>query len=93
MKELDLIKHIESKREQLSTMVGLLTPQQKLITSEFSQVQIYESSQYDHSNSTDNGQGEVLDKAKELALKKMINSKDKTDRRLIDMIRVQQASR
>ena len=54
---------------------------------------IYESSAYDYSNSTDDGQGEVLDKAKEWALKKMINSKDKTDRRLIDMIRVQQASR
>jgi len=56
-------------------------------------VLIYESSQYDHSNSTDDGQGEVLDKAKEWALKKMINSTDQTDRRLIDMIRIQQASR
>ena len=93
MKELDLIKYIESKRFQLSTTVGLLTPKQQLINSEFSQVLIYESSAYDYSNSTDDGQGEVLDKAKEWALKKMINSKDKTDRRLIDMIRVQQASR
>ena len=74
-------------------MVGLLTPKQKLITSEFSQVLVYESSQYDYDNSTDDGQGEVLDKAKEKALKKMIKSKNDTDRRLIDMVRVQIASR
>lgn len=74
-------------------MVGLLTPKQKLITSEFSQVLVYESSQYDYDNSTDDGQGEVLDRAKEKALKKMIKSKNATDRRLIDMVRVQIASR
>ena len=54
---------------------------------------IYESSAYDYSNSTDDGQGIVLDKAKEEALKKMVKSDNKTDRRLIDMVRVQQASR
>ena len=42
-------------------------------------------------SSTDDGQGKVLDKAKEKALKKMIQSKDKTDQRLIDMIRVKYA--
>ena len=88
-----MIKHIQSKRFQQSSSVGLLTPKQKLISAEFSQVLIYESSQYDHSDSTDDGQGRVLDTAKEYALKRMINSKDKTDRRLIDMLRVQQASR
>ena len=31
--------------------------------------------------------------AKEVALKKMIKSKDKTDQRFVDLIRVQQASR
>ena len=57
LKELDLIKYIESKRFQLTTTVGLLTPNQKLVTNEFSQVLIYESSAYDYSNSTDDGQG------------------------------------
>ena len=93
LKELDLVKYIESKRQLLSTSVGLLTPRQKLITSEFSQVLVYESSQYDYSNSTDDGQGEVLDIFKENALKRMIKSKNEIDRRLIDMIRVNQASR
>ena len=72
----------------MSGMVGLLTPKQKLFTSEFSQVLIHESSQYDHTNSSDDGQGEVLDKAKEHALKRMITSKDETDKRMLDMIRV-----
>ena len=57
LKELDLIKYIESKRFQLTTTVGLLTPNQKLVTNEFSQVLIHESSAYDYSNSTDDGQG------------------------------------
>ena len=77
----------------MSASVGLLTPKQKLITSEFCQVLVHESSQYDHTNSSDDGQGEVLDRAKEWALKKMIASKDKTDQRFVDLIRVQQASR
>ena len=49
---------------------------------------VHESSHYDHSNSSDDGQGEVLDRAKEWALKKMIASKDKTDQRLVDLVRV-----
>ena len=49
---------------------------------------VHESSQYDHSNSGDDGQGEVLDKAKEWALKKIISSKDMTDRRLVNMVRI-----
>ena len=77
----------------MSATVGLLTPKQKLITSEFSQVLVHESSHYDHTNSSDDGQGKVQDQAKEWALKKMIASKDRTDRRLVNMIRVQQASR
>ena len=52
---------------------------------------VYESSQYDHETNSDDGQGEVLDRAKVMAIKKMIRSKDKTDQRLIDMIRVQYA--
>ena len=42
-------------------------------------------------NSSDDGQGKVLDNAKELAIKKMIKSKDVTNQRLIDMIRVKYA--
>ena len=83
-----MLKFIESKRMLMSGMVGLLTPKQKLFTSEFSQVLVHESSQYDHTNSSDDGQGEVLDKAKEFALKRMIRSKNKTDNRMLDMIRV-----
>ena len=46
--------------------MGLLTPQQRLFTDEFSQVLMYESSQYDdQTDSSDNGQGKVQDKAKE----------------------------
>ena len=42
-------------------------------------------------NSSDDGQGKVLDNTKELAIKKMIKSKDVTNQRLIDMIRVKYA--
>ena len=55
LKELDLLKFIESKRLQMSATVGLLTPKQKLIISEFSQVIIHESSHNDISNSSDDG--------------------------------------
>ena len=65
-----------------------MTPKQKLITSEFCQVVIHESSYYDHTNSSDDGQGDVLDRAKEWALKKMIESKDKTDQRFVDLLRI-----
>ena len=49
---------------------------------------MYESSNLDQTNSSDDGQGKVLDKAKETAVKKMIKSKAKTSQRLIDMTRV-----
>ena len=76
----------------MAATIGLLTPKQKLFTSEFSQVLVQESSsQYDHTASSDDELGKVLDKAKEYALKKMIRSKDQTDNRLLDMVRVQQA--
>ena len=76
---------------QVSAAVGLLSSRQLLFADEFSQVVVYESSQYDHETSSDDGQGEVLDRAKVRAVKKMIRSKDQTDQRLIDMIRVQYA--
>ena len=84
-------RFIQSKRIQVSAAVGLLSSKQLLFADEFSQVLLYESSQFDHETSSDDGQGEVLDRAKERAIKKMIRSKDKTDQRLIDMIRVQYA--
>ena len=76
----------------MSAIVGLLTPQQRLFTDEFSQVLMYESSNYgDQTNSSEDGQGKVLDRAKEKAIKKLIKSKNSIDQRLIDMIKVKQA--
>ena len=75
----------------MSAIVGLLTPQQLLFADELSQVLVYESSNDDQINSSDDGQGKVLDKAKEKAIKKMVKSKEKTSQRLIDMIRVKYA--
>ena len=69
--------------------MGLLTPQQLLFADEFSQVLIHESDQ--GSFSSDDGQGEVLDRAKERSIKKLVKSKDYKDKRLIDMIRIQYA--
>ena len=41
---------------------------------------VHESSHYDQSDiSSDDGQGEVLDRAKEKSIKKMIVSEDRTD--------------
>ena len=68
--------------------MGLLTPKQKLVISEFSQVLVHESSQYDQLKSSDDDQGKVQDKAKEYALKKIVRSKDKTDQRLLNMVLV-----
>ena len=54
-KELDLVKFIQSKRIQISATVGLLTPQQMLFADEFSQIVVYESSQYNHTDSSCDG--------------------------------------
>ena len=43
----------------MSATVGLLTSKQKLVISEFSQVLVHESSQYDQLKSSDDGQGIV----------------------------------
>ena len=56
----------------MSATVGLLSPQQLLFADEFSQVVIHESSNSDIQSSSDDGQGKVLDKAKEKSIKKMI---------------------
>ena len=61
----------------MSAIIGLLKPQQRLIADEFSQILVYESSQSDMSNSSDDGQGKVLDQAKEKFIKKVIQSKEK----------------
>ena len=75
----------------MSAIVGLLTPQQLLFADEFSQVLVQESSNDDQINSSDDGQGLVLDRAKEKAIVKMIKSKEMTNQRLIDMMRVKYA--
>ena len=54
---------------------------------------MHESSNQNKTSSSDDGQGLVLDKAKEKAIKKMIQSKKQTDQRLIDMIRFKYARR
>ena len=77
----------------MSAIVGLLKPQQRLLADEFSQILVYESSNSDLTSSSDDGQGKVLDKAKEKSLAKVVNSKEKQDQRFIDMIRVQYARR
>ena len=56
---------------------------------------VYESSNIDESNDTasDDGQGAVLDRAKERSIKKLVRSKSLHDRRFINMTRVQIARR
>ena len=77
----------------MSAVVGLLKPKHLLFADEFSQVLVYESSNFDQTGSSDDGQGELLDKAKEKSLKKILRSKDKKDQQFIDMIRIQYAHR
>ena len=60
----------------MSAIVGLLKPKHLLFADEFSQVLVYESSDFDSKGSSDDGQGKVLDKAKEKSIKKIIRSKD-----------------
>ena len=57
--------------------MGLLKPQQRLLADEQSQVLIYESSHSELASSSDDGQGKVLDKAKEKSIKKIVCSDDK----------------
>ena len=80
-------------RLQISALVGLLTTKQLLFTDEFSQVLLHEFSPFDYSNSSDDGQGSVQDRAKDLSIKRMVKSKDKTNQRFIDMLRMQHAQR
>ena len=61
----------------MSAIMGLLKPQQRLLAEEFSQILVNESSNSDLTSSSEDGQGKVLDNAKEKSLKKMINSKEK----------------
>ena len=61
----------------MSAIVGLLKPQQRLLADEFSQILVHESSQFDLTGSSDDGQDKVLDKAKEKYIEKSIRSKDK----------------
>ena len=77
----------------MSAIVGLMKPQQRLVVNEFSQVLVYESSGFDSSKSSEDGQGKVLDRAKDVAVKKMVRSKVRQDRRFINMFRVQYARR
>ena len=77
----------------MSAILGLLKPQQRLLAEEQSQIVVYESSECEMPSSSDDGQGKVLDKAKEKSIVKIINSKEKQDQRFIDMIRVQYARR
>ena len=77
----------------MSAIMGLLKPQQRLLADEFSQILVYESSNSDWTSSSDDGQGKVMDRAKEKSLTKIVNSKEKQDNRFIDMIRVQYARR
>ena len=76
-------------RLQISALVGLLTPKQLLFTDEFSQVLLHEFSPFDSSNSSDDGQGIIQDKAKDYSIRRMVYSKDKTNQRFIDMYRMQ----
>ena len=81
--------------------MGLLTPSQLIYVDETSQVLVYETSEADMIVSSDDGQGEVLERAKQRAIKEMIRSikpnhnsgKDRTNKRFVDMVRVHYAHR
>ena len=76
--------------------LGLMKSQQRLFADELSQILVFESQKYDQSSNDSNeedGQGLVLDKAKEKAIEKLVRSKNKEDQRFINMTRVQQARR
>ena len=72
----------------MSAVMGLITPQQRLLANEFSQILVNESSNSDLTVSSEDGQGKVMDKAKEKSLVKVVKSKERQDQRFIDMIRV-----
>ena len=72
-------------------VLGLLKPQQRLFADELSQIVVNESIKFDKSSSDSNeedGQGRVLDKAKEQAIEKLIRRNNHKDRRFINMTRV-----
>ena len=56
-KELDLVSFVKRNRFVLSGVLGLLTAKQRLFVSEFSQINIHESSCLEEGDSVDDGQG------------------------------------
>ena len=87
-KELDLVQFVKRMRLLISGTLGLLKPQQRLFADEFSQINIHESSFFDNSSGSDDGQGKIMDKAKDRAIKLLVRSKDERDQRFINMHRM-----
>ena len=54
---------------------------------------LHEYSPFDESSSSDDGQGNVQDKAKDVSIRRMVYSKNKTNQRFINMLRMQHAQR
>ena len=65
---------MQRQRFFVNSLVGLLTPSQLLYTDEISQVLVYETDAVDKILSSDDGQGEVLENAKQKAIKEMVRS-------------------
>ena len=91
------MKFIQRMRLHMSAIIGLLTSKQRLCADEISQVLIHESSSFDRSpNSSSNdeeedGQGAVLDLAKEQSLEYLVRSRNPQDKRFIKLLKVQLA--
>ena len=89
-KELDLQKFILRQRMQATAILGLLNSRQSLYVDKMSQMVIRDSDNFDYTSS-DN---ELSDWQRDdmIYVKRMIQSSNQTDKRLIDLFKVRQAS-
>ena len=88
-KELDLRKFIYRQRLFVTSMIGLLSGRQSFFVDKMSQMMIRESSNLDETSSN----GELSDWGKDDMhyVKRMFESSNKVDQRLIDMYKVRKA--
>ena len=95
-RQLDLIRFMRNMRMQTAAIIGLLNTNQRMYVRQLSRLIVHESSS-EQSNESDsinvNVDPATLNKTFERQLKNMVNSKNKIDKRFIDLHRINIAKR
>ena len=92
-RELELARFLKRTRLQTTAMLGLLTPKQRLFAEKSSNI-VVDVRTSDTGTSDSDGESRLaVKKGLEASTKRLIRSKDKTDRRFVNMYRVNQTVR